>query len=155
MGDDESEIPDAWHHQTVYAVDGNSVFLTYPLETVSKQYLELVINSPQTLLVRRSDVLNAYNRGNDMSGIRERGQTDPRWIDMKVIGGFLNFENIGPFTMQRAADFSWERGRVGGRFLSFLQALHWHAGGEIVRSPSALWPQALSSFFHAISNIGI
>jgi hypothetical protein len=43
-------IPDAWHHQMIFGVSSNGVFLTNPLESVSEHVLMDQLSSPSQLL---------------------------------------------------------------------------------------------------------
>lgn len=79
-------IPDAWHHQMIFGVGPQGVYLTNPLECVSDCMLGDQLCTDSVLLVRRSDVVGRWGNGDKL--VRLTQQDDPRWRDMNVLGGW-------------------------------------------------------------------
>lgn len=77
-------IPDAWHHQMIFGVGPQGVYLTNPLECVSDCMLGDQLCTDSVLLVRRADVVNRWGNGDKL--VRLTQQQDPRWRDMNVLG---------------------------------------------------------------------
>ncbi|KAG0717504.1 hypothetical protein GWK47_054309 [Chionoecetes opilio] len=77
-------IPDAWHHQMIFGVGPQGVYLTNPLECVSDCMLGDQLCTDSTLLVRRADVVSRWGSGDKL--VRLTRQEDPRWRDMNVLG---------------------------------------------------------------------
>ncbi|XP_042369280.1 uncharacterized protein LOC121962990 [Plectropomus leopardus] len=51
------EVPDAWHHQLIFGVAPNAVFMTNPLDVGSEIEVHQRLCSASVLLIRREDVL--------------------------------------------------------------------------------------------------
>merc|ERR1719376_1306279 len=106
-------IPDAWHHQMIFGVGPNGVYLTNPLESVTPEALKDQLCSPSELLVRRNDVimrwqlsesatvtsskstlesgvtsLECSESNNDLHLIHEH--EDERWETFNVLGQVVN-----------------------------------------------------------------
>ncbi|XP_071774338.1 uncharacterized protein LOC139926489 [Centroberyx gerrardi] len=79
------EVPDAWHHQLIFGVTPNAVFMTNPLDVVSEGELHQRLCSESVLLIRREDVLQRWTADCCLSSLSE-GQSDPRWKDLDVEG---------------------------------------------------------------------
>lgn len=79
------EIPDAWHHQLVFGVMRNAVFMTNPLDVVSESEVHERLCSDSLLLVRREDVLLRLSLDCDLSSL-SLNQSDPRWKSLDVEG---------------------------------------------------------------------
>ncbi|XP_050732976.1 uncharacterized protein LOC127006739 [Eriocheir sinensis] len=77
-------IPDAWHHQMIFGVGPQGVYLTNPLECVSDCMLGDQLCTDSVLLVRRSDVVGRWGNGDKL--VRLTQHDDPRWRDMNVLG---------------------------------------------------------------------
>ena len=77
-------VPDAWHHQMIFGVGEQGVYLTNPLECVSDSLLSDQLCSPSVLLVRRADIISRWNR----EGSLQKMLTikDSRWKEMNVLG---------------------------------------------------------------------
>lgn len=79
------EVPDAWHHQLIFGVASNAVFMTNPLDVVSEGEVNQRLCSESVLLIRREDVLQRLTPDCSLSGLSE-GQSDPRWKTLDVEG---------------------------------------------------------------------
>ncbi|XP_066517479.1 uncharacterized protein [Hoplias malabaricus] len=79
------EIPDAWHHQLIFGVGPNAVFMTNPLDVVGEEEVHVRLCSESVLLIRREDVLKRLTPDFALSLISYQ-QTDPRWKTLKVEG---------------------------------------------------------------------
>jgi len=80
-------IQDSWHHQMVWGVSGQEIYLANPLEMVHEGLLVQQISSPSELLIRRADVVTRFHSCLDLSEINSLGQ---RWQDMNVLGQVVN-----------------------------------------------------------------
>lgn len=88
-------IPDAWHHQMIYACDSNNVYLTNPLETKSIETITNELTSESVLLVRSYDVIKRFNANSmnliDLINLRTLSKQErKRWLDINVIGQVLS-----------------------------------------------------------------
>ncbi|CAI5638287.1 unnamed protein product [Oreochromis niloticus] len=79
------EVPDAWHHQLIFGVTSNAVFMTNPLDVVSEGEVHQRLCSESVLLIRREDVLQRLTPDCSLSGLSE-SQSDPRWKALDVEG---------------------------------------------------------------------
>ncbi|XP_053472232.1 uncharacterized protein LOC128602449 [Ictalurus furcatus] len=79
------EIPDAWHHQLIFGVAANAVFMTNPLDLVSEEELLVRLCSDSVLLIRREDVLKRLTADSPLRLISDH-QNDPRWKTLNVEG---------------------------------------------------------------------
>ncbi|XP_035249521.1 uncharacterized protein LOC118214097 isoform X1 [Anguilla anguilla] len=84
------EVPDAWHHQLIFGVGPNAVFMTNPLDvdclfTVSEEVVLQRLCSESVLLIRREDVLQRLT-GDTQLSVLTQGQSDPRWNTLDVEG---------------------------------------------------------------------
>nr|XP_019964820.1 PREDICTED: uncharacterized protein LOC109643993 isoform X1 [Paralichthys olivaceus]XP_019964821.1 PREDICTED: uncharacterized protein LOC109643993 isoform X1 [Paralichthys olivaceus] len=87
------EVPDAWHHQLIFGVAPNAVFMTNPLDCyhfvkfllVSEAEVHQRLCSESVLLIRREDVLQRLVPDSCMQGLSE-SQSDPRWKVLDVEG---------------------------------------------------------------------
>ncbi|XP_064077268.1 LOW QUALITY PROTEIN: uncharacterized protein LOC135194958 [Macrobrachium nipponense] len=93
-------IPDAWHHQMIFGVGPQGIYLTNPLECVSDCLLGEQLCTDSVLLVRRADIVSRWGQGDKL--IRLTKQKDPRWLDMNVLGQVLGVlkEQAAPPIMQ-------------------------------------------------------
>ncbi|XP_078093092.1 uncharacterized protein LOC144508687 isoform X2 [Mustelus asterias] len=64
---EDKEIPDAWHHQMVFGVDAEKIYMTNPLEIEENSLVKRRLCSESLLLVRRHDVLTRLAGGTDFS----------------------------------------------------------------------------------------
>jgi len=85
-GSPPTEINDAWHHQMVFGVTEEGVFLTNPVEIASTSVLLPQLTSPSVLLVRRQDVVSRKGSRTDLRKLVRH--TDQRWNDLNVLGNF-------------------------------------------------------------------
>ncbi|KAK5874852.1 hypothetical protein CesoFtcFv8_027400 [Champsocephalus esox] len=79
------EVPDAWHHQLIFGVSPNAVFMTNPLDIESEGGVHRRLCSESVLLIRREDVLLRLDPECSLSGLSEL-RSDPRWRAMDVEG---------------------------------------------------------------------
>ncbi|XP_028318610.1 uncharacterized protein LOC114473281 [Gouania willdenowi] len=77
------EVPDAWHHQLVFGVATDTVYMTNPLDAVSEEELHQRLCSESVLLIRREDVLTRLRPDGSLSQFT---QLDPRWKSLDVEG---------------------------------------------------------------------
>uniref|UniRef100_UPI0037E95418 uncharacterized protein isoform X1 n=1 Tax=Semicossyphus pulcher TaxID=241346 RepID=UPI0037E95418 len=75
------EVPDAWHHQLIFGVAPNAVFMTNPLDLVSETELHQRLCSESVLLIRREDVLQRLTPECCLSSL-----SDVRWKALDVEG---------------------------------------------------------------------
>lgn len=78
---DGEEVPDAWHHQLIFGVARNAVFMTNPLDVVSEGELHQRLCSESVLLIRREDVLQRLTPDFGLPAF-----PDPRWEALDVEG---------------------------------------------------------------------
>ncbi|XP_028998674.1 uncharacterized protein LOC114851186 [Betta splendens] len=79
------EVPDAWHHQLIFGVTSNAVFMTNPLDLVSEEEVHQRLCSESVLLIQRQDVLQRLTSDCCLSSLSE-SHTDPRWKALDVEG---------------------------------------------------------------------
>ncbi|KAF1371615.1 hypothetical protein PFLUV_G00270220 [Perca fluviatilis] len=79
------EVPDAWHHQLIFGVAPNAVFMTNPLDVVSEGEVHQRLCSESVLLIRREDVLQRLTPDCCLSSLSD-SQSDPRWKALDVEG---------------------------------------------------------------------
>ncbi|XP_038153061.1 uncharacterized protein LOC119791184 [Cyprinodon tularosa] len=82
---DGEEVPDAWHHQLIFGVAPNAVFMTNPLDVVNENEVHQRLCSQSVLLVRREDVLQRLAPDCSPPAFSE-DQSDPRWRELDVDG---------------------------------------------------------------------
>ena len=82
-------IPDAWHHQMIFGVSPNGVFLTNPLENVREHTISQQLCSNSELLVRRSDIVSRWHPTCDLQILAEI-ETDERWDQLNVLGQVIS-----------------------------------------------------------------
>ncbi|KAL6115223.1 uncharacterized protein ACO6RY_00125 [Pungitius sinensis] len=80
------EVPDAWHHQLIFGVAPNTVFMTNPLDVGSEEEVHQRLCSESVLLIRREDVLQRLTPGCCLSALSEESRSDPRWKALDVEG---------------------------------------------------------------------
>lgn len=88
-------VPDAWHHQMIYACDTNNIYLTNPLESKSIENIRNELSSESILLVRSSDVVKRFlaNKSNliDLLILKNFSiEEKKKWYDLNVLGQVLN-----------------------------------------------------------------
>lgn len=79
------EVPDAWHHQLIFGVAPNAVFMTNPLDVGSEGEVHQRLCSESVLLIRREDVLQRLTPDCCLSSLSD-SQSDPRWKALDVEG---------------------------------------------------------------------
>lgn len=88
-------VPDAWHHQMIYACNSEFIYLTNPLESKSIDNIMNELTSESILLVRSNDVVKRFlaNRSNlvDLLVLNDHSNEEKkRWYDLNVLGQVLN-----------------------------------------------------------------
>ena len=82
-------VPDAWHHQMIFGVCTEGVYMTNPLEFVEMGCIWPQLCSESELLVRRDDVMSRWNFKTDVRALMKI--QDHRWRQLNVVGEyFLN-----------------------------------------------------------------
>lgn len=76
-------VPDAWHHQMVFGVGPEGVYLTNPLECVEPELLWPQLCSESVLMVKREDVLARWTP-QEFEKLMTVG--DIRWRRLNVVG---------------------------------------------------------------------
>ncbi|XP_059060841.1 uncharacterized protein LOC131853814 [Achroia grisella] len=84
----ENDIPDAWHHQMVFGVSPQGVYLCNPVECVPESTLWPRLTSPSVLLVRTRDVLTRLNNSTDLTPLM--AVPDRRFHTFNVLGQVAN-----------------------------------------------------------------
>ncbi|KAM6945717.1 uncharacterized protein FYW47_018041 [Aplochiton taeniatus] len=79
------EVPDAWHHQLIFGVGPNTIFMTNPLDVVSEEEVHQRLCSRSVLLVRREDVVQRWTSDISLSSL-SKAQPDPPWTAVDVEG---------------------------------------------------------------------
>ncbi|XP_005094694.1 uncharacterized protein LOC101850074 isoform X2 [Aplysia californica] len=82
------QVPDSWHHQMVYGVSPQGLYLTNPLEIVSERSAMRQLCSDSVLMVRRQDVISRFRESADLRKLLSH--SDPRWRTMNVLGQVVN-----------------------------------------------------------------
>ncbi|XP_072304846.1 uncharacterized protein [Eucyclogobius newberryi] len=79
------ELPDAWHHQLIFGVMSNAVFMTNPLDVVSDAEVQERLCSDSVLQVRREDVVQRLTSDFSLSALSQ-SQCAPCWKHLDVEG---------------------------------------------------------------------
>ncbi|XP_054480070.1 uncharacterized protein LOC129111932 [Anoplopoma fimbria] len=79
------EVPDAWHHQLIFGVAPNTVFMTNPLDVECEEEVHQRICSESVLLIRREDVLQRLTPDCCLSSLSE-SQSEPQWKALDIEG---------------------------------------------------------------------
>jgi hypothetical protein len=85
-------VPDAWHHQMVFGVGPQGIYLTNPVECVSEVALWPQLCSPSVLMVRRNDVLARWNEHTNLRPLMTH--PDHRWKKMNVLGMLKRYQHL-------------------------------------------------------------
>ncbi|KAL4714932.1 hypothetical protein ACJJTC_003083 [Scirpophaga incertulas] len=80
----EGEIPDAWHHQMVFGVTRQGIYLCNPIECVRESTLWGRLTSPSELLVRTRDVIMRFTSTTDLTPLMS--VPDERFNTFNVLG---------------------------------------------------------------------
>lgn len=83
----EGHIPDSWHHQMIFGVSNEGIYLTNPLECVDPSQLWPQLSSESELLIRVEDVITRCNPNVDMPQLMRI--SDVRWSQLNVLGEFF------------------------------------------------------------------
>lgn len=81
-------IADAWHHQMIFGVGPQGIYLTNPLECIEPNQLWPQLCSEPILLVRKEDVVSRWTSGADLQQLMTI--KDIRWCRMNVVGQVAN-----------------------------------------------------------------
>ncbi|XP_068447116.1 uncharacterized protein [Clinocottus analis] len=90
------EVPDAWHHQLIFGVAPDAVFMTNPLDVEGVEEVHQRLCSESVLLIRREDVLQRLTPDCCLSSLSE---SDPRWKALDIEGQVMQMaleEEQGP-----------------------------------------------------------
>ncbi|XP_029113669.1 uncharacterized protein LOC114912184 [Scleropages formosus] len=79
------EMPDAWHHQLVFGVAPDAIYMSNPLEVVSEAVVHQRLCSESLLLIRREDVLQRWTADTSVDSLAQ-DVSDPRWTVLDVQG---------------------------------------------------------------------
>ena len=88
-------IPDAWHHQMVFGVSQQGVFLTNPQEIVPEHVIMEQLSSDAELLVQRKDVVSRWRTEEDCDLRLLMSQSDERWRTLNVLGMWCFGNGVG------------------------------------------------------------
>lgn len=85
-------IPDAWHHQMIFGVGPNGVYMTNPLENVAEQVLLEQLTSQSELLIRRNDIVSRWHPSSDLQSLAEidLDKSQCQWDSLNVLGQVVN-----------------------------------------------------------------
>ncbi|XP_005986799.1 uncharacterized protein LOC102360780 isoform X2 [Latimeria chalumnae] len=94
---ESEEIPDAWHHQMIFGVGPEGIYLTNPLEVEKASIVKQRLCSDSVLLICREDILMRLSEDTKLSALAQV-QDDPRWEQLDVAGqvGQMIYEEITP-----------------------------------------------------------
>nr|XP_043871357.1 uncharacterized protein LOC122760320 isoform X2 [Solea senegalensis] len=140
------EVPDAWHHQLIFGVAPNAVFMTNPLDVVSEEEVHQRLCSESALLVRREDVLQRLTPESCLSSFIE-SQTDPRWKALDVEGQVKQMvreeeqEQEGPVLTHIRIPAAYSSG------VTLFALQQSHLGQELINAPE-LPPSAVTGPTH-------
>jgi hypothetical protein len=146
-------IPDAWHHQMIFGVGPNGVYLTNPLDCVSEDLISEQLCSPSELLVRRADVLYRFDPSTcDLSELTVC--RDERWDEYNVLGQVVNLmREAGSKSMQKVKT---EHVRIPAEYMSGVTLVmqesnpHLH---ELLHGPELpLWEEEMEENWGAVSS---
>lgn len=82
------QVPDSWHHQMVYGVSHQGLYLTNPLEIVSERSAMKQLCSDSVLMVRRQDIISRFRETTNLGQLLNH--PDTRWRTMNVLGQVVN-----------------------------------------------------------------
>ncbi|XP_044264549.1 uncharacterized protein LOC123011257 [Tribolium madens] len=80
----EGNIPDSWHHQMIFGVGPEGIYLTNPLECIDPAELWPQLSSESVLLIRTEDVISRWNPKVDLPQLMRIN--DVRWKELNVVG---------------------------------------------------------------------
>ena len=83
----DGQLQDSWHHQMVWGVAAEDVYLANPLDVMPARLLVPQVASPSELLIRRADIVTRFQSATDLSDINRLGA---RWRSMNVLGQVVN-----------------------------------------------------------------
>lgn len=73
-------VPDAWHHQTIFGVTSDGVYLTNPIELSNFSVIQQQLCSESVLLIRKEDIIPRWSPAIDL----ELVNSDHKWKELKV-----------------------------------------------------------------------
>lgn len=73
-------IPDAWHHQTIFGVTSDGVYLTNPSEVSKFSVIRQQLCSESVLLIRKEDVISRWSPNIDLGLV----DTEQEWKKLNV-----------------------------------------------------------------------
>ncbi|XP_041454649.1 uncharacterized protein LOC121407573 [Lytechinus variegatus] len=76
------QIPDAWHHQMIYGVEDDKIYMCNPVVVESPDNIMEQLCSESVLLIRRSDIMKRFSADEDLRKVDVN--PDTRWREMKV-----------------------------------------------------------------------
>uniref|UniRef100_UPI00398F2182 uncharacterized protein isoform X1 n=2 Tax=Pristiophorus japonicus TaxID=55135 RepID=UPI00398F2182 len=79
------EIPDAWHHQMIFGVGPDGIYMTNPLEVETSSVVTQRLCSDSLLLVQRQDVLSRLS-GVSVLPVLAQLQDHPPWLQLDIAG---------------------------------------------------------------------
>ncbi|XP_069740677.1 uncharacterized protein [Narcine bancroftii] len=79
------EIPDAWHHQMIFGVGPEGIYMTNPLELMESHVVKRRLCSASLLLIREEDVLSHLPQVAGPCVLTEF-QDHPAWRELDVVG---------------------------------------------------------------------
>jgi hypothetical protein len=80
----EGNVPDSWHHQMIFGVGPEGIYLTNPLECVDPEQLWPQLSSESVLMVRTEDVISRWDPKVDLPQLMRIN--DVRWKELNVVG---------------------------------------------------------------------
>ncbi|KAJ0009371.1 hypothetical protein NQD34_001073 [Periophthalmus magnuspinnatus] len=124
------EVPDAWHHQLIFGVMRNAVFMTNPLDVGNESEVHERLCSESVLLIRREDVIRRLTPDCSLSALSEN-QSDPRWEALDVEGQVKRMaEEQGPeLTSHITIPAAYKSG------ITLFALRHSPTGQELLNSP--------------------
>jgi len=82
------QVPDSWHHQMIYGVSPQGLYLTNPLEIVSERTALCQVCSDSVLKIKRQDIISRFRDSTELQKLLSH--PDPRWRTMNVLGQVVN-----------------------------------------------------------------
>ncbi|XP_043566920.1 uncharacterized protein LOC122560337 [Chiloscyllium plagiosum] len=78
-------IPDAWHHQMIFGVDSEGIYMTNPLEIERSSLVKQRLCSESQLLIRKQDIMSRLSGDPDFSLLKETVDCS-KWEELDVVG---------------------------------------------------------------------
>ncbi|XP_048406006.1 uncharacterized protein LOC125461362 isoform X1 [Stegostoma tigrinum] len=77
-------IPDAWHHQMIFGVDSEGIYMTNPLEIERSSLVKQRLCSESQLLIRKQDIMSRLSGDPDFSLLKETVDHS-MWEELDVV----------------------------------------------------------------------